>query len=38
MVNKNTECRIMLAACYLPPENSKWGSDSDTYFNHLLSE
>lgn len=28
---------MMLNPCYLPPENSNWGSDSDNFFNHLSS-
>ena len=27
----------MLAACYLPPENSSWGTDCGAFFNHLTS-
>ena len=30
--------RFILYACYLPPENSNWGRDPESYFAHLLSQ
>ena len=38
LVNKLTDFTIMMTACYLPPENSNWGSDSDTFYNHFTSQ
>ena len=37
LVNKKTECKIMLVPCYLPPETSNWGNESDVFFNHITS-
>ena len=37
MTNKKTDFTIMLASCYLPPEQSNWRSDSDMFFNHFSS-
>ena len=37
LVNKKTKYKILLVSCYLPPENSNWGYDSDVFFNHLTS-
>ena len=28
----------MLYACYLPPENSVWGNDPNTFYAHLRTE
>ena len=33
----NTEFKLVLYACYLPPENSPWGYDPNSFFVHLLS-
>ena len=37
MTNKKTDFTIMLVSCYLPPEQSNWGSDSDMFNNHFSS-
>ena len=29
---------MMLYACYLPPDNSVWGHDPNTFYAHLLTE
>ena len=31
-------CSMMLYACYLPPENSVWGHDPNTFYADLLTE
>ena len=35
-VNKITEYTFIVISCYLPPEYSKWGRDSTSFFNHLV--
>ena len=33
----NTEFKLVLYACYLPPEKSPWGYDPNAFLVHLLS-
>ena len=35
--SESSDVKILLVPCYLPPENSPWGEDSDHFFNHLTS-
>ena len=35
--SKHTDLQILIVSCYLPPEESVWGRDSNTFFSHLLS-
>ena len=36
--HKFTDFSFIVICCYLPPENSVWGRDSDKFFSHLTSE
>ena len=36
--HKFTDFSFIVICCYLPPENSVWGRDSDKLFSHLTSE
>ena len=35
--NRHNDVKLLLNPCYLPPENSPWGNDSEAFFNHLTS-
>ena len=37
LTNKITNYKIVLIPCYLPPENSEWGAESEHFFSHLTS-
>ena len=37
LVSKSTDYSVLLITCYLPPENSVWGRDSQEFFSHVLS-
>ena len=37
LINRNTGYSILLLACYLSPENSTWGRNSQGFFAHILS-
>ena len=37
LTHKINDFKLVLNPCYLPPENSSWGMESDAYFNHLIS-
>ena len=37
LTHKTNDFKLVLNPCYLPPENSSWGMESDAYFNYLLS-
>ena len=37
LTNKLTNFSISIIACYLPPEQSVWGKDSDHFFVHLCT-
>lgn len=36
--HRETEIRVAVFTCYLPPENSPWGRDADTFFSHILTQ
>ena len=36
--HKVTDYQFIIFSCYLPPEDSPWGQDSDMFFGHLLGE
>ncbi|CAG2186252.1 unnamed protein product [Mytilus edulis] len=36
--SKSTDFNFIVFSCYLPPENSVWGRDSQGYFAHILSD
>ena len=36
--HKFSEFRLLICACYLPPEHSKWGRDGTAFFAHILNE
>ena len=36
--NKYSEFSFVIYCCYLPPENSVWGREPSTFFNHLISQ
>ena len=35
---KDTEFKMVITTCYLPPESSRWGRDSTQFFTHILGE
>lgn len=35
--SKSTDLSFTVISCYLPPENSVWGRDSQSFFAHILS-
>ena len=36
-IEKVTNYSFVLISCYLPPSNSIWGRDGDTFYRHLLT-
>ena len=36
--HKSTDLHIAIFCCYLPPENSPWGSGDMGFFGHLLGQ
>ncbi|XP_053391424.1 uncharacterized protein LOC128554201, partial [Mercenaria mercenaria] len=34
---RSTDCCSLIVSAYLPPENSVWGRDAQTFFAHILS-
>ena len=36
--HKISEFEFVVFSCYLPPENSPWGRDATSFFNHLLQQ
>ena len=38
LIDKLNDTSTVIFACYLPPESSPWGRDSQEYFSHLLSQ
>ncbi|CAC5382451.1 unnamed protein product [Mytilus coruscus] len=36
--NKETDFTCVAFSCYLPPENSPWGRDAQTFYSHVLSQ
>ena len=36
--HKITDLQFLVFAVYLPPEESSWGRDSNSFYNHLLSQ
>ena len=36
--SKHSDYNIIVFSCYLPPENSVWGRDSDAFFAHILGD
>ena len=37
LVSKSTDYSVLFITCYLPPENSVWGRDSQEFLSHVLS-
>ena len=37
LTSKSTDYSVLLITCYLPPENSVWGRDSQEFLSHVLS-
>lgn len=37
-VNKSCDYEFVVCACYLPPENSTRGRDSEGVYSHLLAQ
>ena len=37
LTSKSTDYSLLLLACYLPPENSVWGRNSQQFLSHVLS-
>ena len=37
LTSRTTEHTILLLTCYLPPENSPWGRNAQSFFAHILS-
>jgi hypothetical protein len=37
-INKVTEYNFVIFSCYLPPENSNWGRDAQSFFSHILTQ
>ncbi|WAR23590.1 hypothetical protein MAR_037259, partial [Mya arenaria] len=37
ITHRETESDLVIFSCYLPPENSVWGRDGQSFFAHLLS-
>ena len=35
-VNRISDAQFIVFSCYLPPEESVWGRDCDSFFSHLL--
>ena len=38
LTSKTTDYSVLLLSCYLPPENSVWGRDSQEFLSHVLSD
>ena len=38
LIDKLNDTSVVIFACYLSPESSPWGRDSQEYFSHLLSQ
>ena len=36
--HKSSEYQFIVFGCYLPPEDSPWGRDSDAFYGHLLGQ
>ena len=36
--HKDTDTRVAMFTCYLPPKISPWGRDADSFFSHLLTQ
>ena len=36
--SKHSDYNFIVFSCYLPPENSVWGRDSDAFFAHILGD
>ena len=37
LTSKSTDYSLLLLTCYLPPENSVWGRNSQQFISHVLS-
>ena len=37
LTSKSTDYSLLLLSCYLPPENSVWGRNSQRFLSHVLS-
>ena len=35
LVHKVLVTQVVVFVCYLPPENSVWGRDAESFFTHL---
>jgi hypothetical protein len=38
LINKENYHEYIVYSCYMPPENSRRGRDSQTFFAHILSQ
>ena len=36
--HRQTDLCFVVFSCYLPPENSPWGRDAETFFSHILAQ